>query len=69
MPAGKKQGKRKLYNQEGEQAMEVHGLSTEALVLYAAFALAIVGYVTSKKDGRNRVGYDCNKRKEDEKHN
>ena len=48
--------------------MEMHGLSTEALVLYAAFALAIVGYVTSK-DVRNRVGYDCNKRKEDEKHN
>jgi hypothetical protein len=53
--------------------MEMSGLSTKALVLYAtiyaAFALGIVGYVTSKKDGRNRVGYDCNKRKEDEKHN
>ena len=49
--------------------MEVYGLSTEALVLYAAIALGIVGYVTSKKDGRNRVGYDCNKRKEDEEHN
>ena len=49
--------------------MEMHGLSTEALVLYAFIAFAIVAYVTSKKDGRNRVGYDCNKRKEDEKHN
>lgn len=49
--------------------MEMYGLQIEALVLYAAFAFAIVGYVTSKKDGRNRVGYDCNKRKEDEKHN
>ncbi len=48
--------------------MEMYGLSTETLVLYAAIALAVVGYVTSK-DGRNRVGYDCNKRKEDEKHN
>ena len=48
--------------------MEVYGMSTEALVLYAAIALAVVGYVTSK-DGRNRVGYDCNKRKEDEEHN
>lgn len=48
--------------------MEVYGLSTEALVLYAFIAFAIVAYVTSK-DGRNRVGYDCNKRKEDEEHN
>ena len=48
--------------------MEMHGLSIEALVLYAAIALAVVGYVTSK-DGRNRIGYDCNKRKEDEEHN
>lgn len=52
--------------------MEVYGLPTQKMVLYATIyaviALAIVGYVTSK-DGRNRVGYDCNKRKEDEEHN
>lgn len=52
--------------------MEMSGLQTQKMVLYATIyaviALGIVAYVTSK-DGRNRVGYDCNKRKEDEKHN
>ncbi len=48
--------------------MEMLFVSTQAVVLYAFIALAIVGYVTSK-NGLNRVGYDCNKRKEDEEHN
>jgi hypothetical protein len=46
--------------------MEVHGLSTEALVLYAAFALAVVGYVTSKVGGTR---HNSNQRKENEEHN
>jgi hypothetical protein len=54
--------------------MEMYGLSTEALVLYAAIALAVVAYVTRKPTCCDRFGHDCNEgrncpiRKANEKH-
>ena len=40
--------------------MEMHGLSTEALVLYAFIAFAIVAYVTRKPTCCDRFGHNCN---------
>ena len=40
--------------------MEVHGLSTEALVLYAFIAFAIVAYVTRKPTCCESLKYNCN---------